>query len=114
MSQRRSAPIEDRTLSSPSLGSVLSDELPADGVDAGLETETADDALEREILRSLTDQRRPDFRFARRIHVFAVQCAQNEPRAGDGREQQGAQMTLVRAAAHDGAQIHAGLIMVEG
>ncbi len=76
-------------LSPTSLGMVLSGEFPADSADAGLETETADDAFQRQILRSLADQRRPDFHLARRIHVFTVQRAQAEPRSGDSREQQG-------------------------
>ena len=57
----------------------FSNEFPADGLDAGLAAKTADDAFQRQILWSLTDQRRPDLRSARRIYVFAVQCARAEP-----------------------------------
>jgi hypothetical protein len=57
----------------------FSNELPADRLDAGLAPETADEAFQCQILWSLTEQRRPDLRSARRIYVFAVQCARAEP-----------------------------------
>jgi hypothetical protein len=55
---------------------VVSDELPGDGADPGLEAQAADDTFQRQILWTLADQRRPDLDLGRRIHVFAVQRAE--------------------------------------
>src|SRR5580704_4074204 len=93
---------------------VVSDELPGDGADPGLEAQAADDTFQRQILWTLADQRRPDLDLARRIDVFAVQRAEAESGSADGREQQGAQVPLVCAPAPDGAEVQTRLVAGEG